>query len=120
MTETTLPMNSGARKGYPLYRGLLRYFPAALAEVSRIAQIGNDKHGDGGTELYHYRGRSADHADCIIRHMIDMSEDYGSGTGYDENGVPQVVYVAWRALAMAQEWLETNEARPLAPAALED
>jgi len=34
--------------------------------------------------------------------------------------VPQVVYVAWRALALAQEWLEANEQRPKAPAAKED
>jgi hypothetical protein len=30
------------------------------------------------------------------------------------------VYVAWRALALAQEWLEAHEQRPVAPAALED
>tara|TARA_R100001230_G_C5688554_1_gene199918 strand:- start:560 stop:889 length:330 start_codon:yes stop_codon:yes gene_type:complete len=104
-----------------MYRGVLRYFPAALAEVAQIAQRGNDKHGDtGDDDLYHWRGRSSDHPDCILRHLIDLEEDFGCGKGYDENGVPQVAYLAWRALALAQEWLEEVEEMPLAPAAKQE
>jgi hypothetical protein len=121
MPQTTLPLKSSDRKKIPMHRGLLRYFPAALAEVAQIAQRGNDKHGEpGDTELRHWRGRSADHADCIIRHLMDLEEDYGQGVGYDEDGVPQVAYIAWRALALAQEWLEDVEGMPLAPAAHEE
>jgi hypothetical protein len=56
-----------------------------------------------------------DHGDCILRHMVDLSEDRGHGVGYDENGVPQAAYIAWRALALAQEWFENNEGAPMAP-----
>lgn len=116
MSKTTLPTDSKERKDYPLFRGLLRYFPAALAGVARISKIGNDKHNPG-EEMHHARGKSMDHADCIIRHLMDLGEDFGQGVGRDENGVPQVFYVAWRALALAQEWAEANLGAPLAPGA---
>jgi hypothetical protein len=112
---TTLPKDSAARKEIPLYRGPLRYFPAALAAVARVCKAGNDKHNPG-EEMHHARGKSADEADCIVRHLVDMSEDFGHGVGYDENGTPQVAMIAWRALALAQKWLEEHGA-PLAPGA---
>ncbi len=114
--KTTLPLASKERKDFPLYSGLLQYFPAALTQVSYVSKIGNDKHNPG-EPLHHSRGKSADHADCIMRHLLDMKENFGKGLGRDENGVPQVSYIAWRALALAQEWLEQNSHAPLAPAA---
>jgi hypothetical protein len=80
-------------------RGLLDYFPAALAEVARLSQAGNDKHNPG-EELHHARGKSKDHADCILRHTVDR------GTVDPEDGFLHDVKVAWRALAMLQEALE--------------
>lgn len=108
----TLPTDSAERKRRPLYRGPLRYFPAALALVAEVCQIGNDKHNPG-QELHHARGKSTDHADCILRHLIDLSEN----GGLDEYGNPVVGNIAWRALALAQEWLEENAGAPLAPGA---
>lgn len=115
-TTTTLPQDSAERKKVPLYSGPLRLFPAALAEVAKVIQVGNDKHCPG-SELVHVRWKSTDHADCIVRHLVDLSENYGQGRGYDENGVPQVAYIAWRALALCQEWCEQNLGSPPAPAA---
>lgn len=112
----TLPIPSGDRKNHPLHRGLMRYFPAALAGVSMISKIGNEKHNPS-EEMRHARGKSMDHSDCILRHLMDMDEDMGKGVGLDENGVPQVYYLAWRALALAQEWAEKNDGAPLAPGA---
>jgi len=114
--KTTLPLDSAERKNYPLFTATFRYFPATLAWVARLCKIGNDKHNPG-QELHHARGKSTDHADCILRHMMDMSEDFGKGVGRDENGAPQVVMIAWRANALCQEWLEKNEGAPLAPGA---
>ncbi len=113
---STLPLSSAERKEVPLFRGLLRYFPAALAWTARISKLGNDKHNPG-EEMHHSRGKSSDHADCILRHMMDLDADYGKGKGRDENGVPQVGYVVWRALALAQEWLEATDGAPFAPGA---
>lgn len=112
----TLPSNSLERKEVPLYAGVLKYFPAALTSVACVSKLGNDKHNPG-EPLHHARGKSGDHADCILRHLIDLTEDRGKGVGYDEDGVPQVAYIAWRALALAQEWLETYAEFPTAPGA---
>lgn len=113
---TTLPADSAARKEVPLYAGLLAYFPAALAGVARVSKRGSDKHNPG-QPMHHSRGKSGDHPDCIARHLVDLREDFGAGVGRDEAGVPQVDYIAWRALALAQEWHEANDGAPLAPAA---
>jgi hypothetical protein len=109
---TTLGDDSAERKEVPLFRGVMRYFPAALAEVARVSKLGNDKHRPG-KPMGHSRGVSSDHADCIMRHLMDLSEN----DGRDENGVAQVAYIAWRALALAQEWLEEQCGYPAAPAA---
>ncbi len=114
--HTTLPRDSQERKDTPLASGVLRYFPAALCAAARVSDYGSKKHHGAG--LRHARGLSGDHEDCILRHLMDLPEDYGHGVGYDDNGLPQVAYVVWRALALAQEWLEEHEGAPLAPAAI--
>lgn len=114
---TTLPQDSKARKDYALYRGLLRYFPAALAAAARVSKVGNDKHNPG-EPMHHAREKSTDQEDCIMRHLIDLEEDFGQGVGRDEQGMPQVGYIVWRALALAQIWLEEHEGAPVAPGAV--
>ncbi len=96
----TLPTDAAARKRVPLARGLLDYFPSALAAVAELSQAGNDKHNPG-EELHHARGKSGDHADCILRHLLDR------GTLDPEDGLRHSAKVAWRALALLQEELET-------------
>ena len=112
--KTTLGDSSAERKQFPLFRGVLRYFPAALAGCARVSRIGNDKHNPG-EEMHHSRLKSGDHADCILRHLIDL----GERGGVDEDGVPQVDYIVWRACALSQEWYEQNRGAPLAPGAKE-
>jgi hypothetical protein len=94
-----LPTDSAQRKALPLARGCLDYFPAALAAVAALSKAGNDKHNPG-QPLHHSRGKSGDHADCIVRHLIDR------GTVDPEDGIRHSVKVAWRALALLQEELE--------------
>lgn len=109
---SALPQESGARKKIPLFSGVLKYFPAALVGVAKVSMMGNDKHNPG-QPLHHSRGKSADHADCILRHLVETSEE----EGFDEHGIPSVAYVAWRALALCQEWYEKHDNAPLAPGA---
>ncbi len=93
-----LPDDAAGRKAAPICSGVLDYFPAALVEVARLSKAGNDQHNPG--ELLHWaRGKSADHADCIVRHLMQR------GTN-DTDGVPHSAKVAWRALALLQEELE--------------
>ena len=105
----TLPDDPRTRKNIPLCTGVLDYFPAALAAVAALSKAGNDKHNPG-QPLHHARGKSMDHADCIMRHLADR------GTVDPEDGIPHSAKVAWRALALLQEELEAYGA-PLARAA---
>jgi len=104
--KATLPTDATVRKNIPLASGCLYYFPAALADVARLSKIGNDQHNPG-EPLYHARGKSTDHADTILRHLLD------AGT-IDTDGVRHSTKVAWRALALLQEELEREEGAPLA------
>jgi hypothetical protein len=98
MIDPHLPVDSAARKVVPLATGVLDYFPDALAAVARLSQIGNDKHNPG-QPLHWSRDKSNDHADCILRHMIDR------GT-LDTDGELHDTKVAWRALAQLQLAIE--------------
>jgi hypothetical protein len=106
-----------------MFRGLLRYFPAALAGVARHSKAGNDKHNPG-EEMHHARGKSSDHADCIVRHLVDLADLDARGDVRIE-GEPSLATaildeanaLAWRALALAQELHERYGRAPLAPGA---
>lgn len=117
---TTLPADSEARKGIPLLSGCLRYFPAALAGVARWSKIGNDKHNPG-EPLHHARGKSADHGDCIVRHLTDIQDLLvvidRSGNLNTQAVLDEVSALCWRALALSQEMHERFGGAPLAPGA---
>lgn len=94
----TLPTGREDRKNMPIASGVLDYFPLALAAVAQVSKIGNDQHNPG-QPLHWARGKSMDHADCIIRHLVDR------GT-VDIDGGLHSAKVAWRALALLQEECE--------------
>ena len=102
---TSLTTDAAARKGAPIASGVLWYFPNALAAIAAVSKAGNDQHNPG-QPLHHARGKSQDHADCIIRHLID------AGT-LDTDGLRHSAKVAWRALALLQEEIEAAEGAPL-------
>lgn len=93
-----LPTDAKSRKDAPIARGVLDYFPNALAEVAALSRIGNEQHNPG-QPMHWAKEKSTDHADCIIRHLIDR------GT-IDTDGVRHATKVAWRALALLQTELE--------------
>lgn len=116
----TLPLDSNTRKNYPLLRGCLKYFPAALAGVAKISKDGNDKHNPG-EEMHHARHKSADHGDCVIRHLIDTEDLLAAAARGDTSVKPEAILnevsqLAWRALALSQE-LHEKFGSPLAPGA---
>jgi hypothetical protein len=103
-TTTVLPSNNQERKDTPIVAGVLDYFPAAIAEVARVSKVSNDQHNPG-QPMHWSRGKSADHADCLVRHLVDR------GT-LDSDGQRHTAKVAWRALALLQEELEDEGAAP--------
>lgn len=91
-----------ARKNAPMFRGVVTYFPDALASVAELSRIGNEQHNKGQPMHWAY-GKSSDHGDCIIRHQADYDE-------VDTDGVLHATKVAWRALAQLQTVLEKSDA----------
>lgn len=103
--RTVLPTDSKERKKYPIASGVLDYFPAALAEIAKVSYSGNEQHNPG-EPLHWARGKSADHADTIIRHFMERG-------GIDIDGMRHSAKMAWRALALLQLELEA-EGAPIA------
>lgn len=106
-----LETDSASRKGYPIYSGVIRYFPDALAEVARLSRIGNEEHNPG--EPMHWaRGKSGDELDALSRHLVDAGS-------LDADGVYHDVKVAWRALANLQKLMERVKNLPISPGSRE-
>jgi len=131
--KMTLPTDSAERKEIPLYSGVLKYAPAALAGMARISKQGNDKHNPG-QPLHHARGKSNDHPDCIVRHAVDVADieaalqrsDIPIDKGDDsaraevvESLLTEASQLVWRAALWSQELHEKYGGAPLAPGARE-
>lgn len=100
--QPLLPLDASLRKTIPIASGVLDYFPAALAEVAKISFAGNQQHNPG-EPLHWSRGKSADHADTMIRHFLER------GT-LDSDGQRHSAKMVWRALAILQTELEAEGA----------
>lgn len=104
MENPKLPSDAKERKAVPIATGVLDYFPLALTEVARVSRIGNDQHNPG-QPLHWDKSKSTDHADCLLRHLIDRGKT-------DNDGVSHTAKVAWRALALLEMELEKKKAAP--------
>lgn len=98
--HTILPTNSSERKHYPMFSGLINYFPDALAAVSHNSYLGNEKHNPN-QPLHWSKHLSPDHADCIVRHLTDSIDP-------TLNEIDELTALAWRALALLQTKIEEN------------
>ena len=101
-----LPTDAATRKKIPVFSGVVKYFPDALVAVAKVSQAGNDQHNPG-QPLHWSRGKSDDHHDTLLRHLID------SGT-IDSDGHRHSAKVAWRALAILQLEIEADAAKETA------
>lgn len=95
-----LPSDAQARKETPIYSGVLRYFPLALAAVAQCSKVGNDQHNPG-EPLHWAREKSTDEHDALVRHLLE------SGTR-DTDGIRHTTKAAWRALAALQKEIESD------------
>jgi len=93
-----LPKDPKERKSMPICTGVLDYFPDAVAEVAHVSKVGNEQHNPG-QPMHWAREKSTDHADCVVRHLIDRGK-------FDSDGVRHSAKIAWRALALLQTELE--------------
>ena len=90
-----LTTDSKQRKDTPVYSGVFKYFPLALAAVARVSKAGNDKHNPG-EPLHWARDKGGVDADAAARHILEL------GTIDPEDGESHDVHLAWRALANAE------------------
>ena len=93
-------MKSKERKDTPVYTGVLKYFPDAIMEVSRVSLAGNKQHHPD-KPLHWDRNKSTDELDALTRHLIDAGK-------IDSDGIRHSAKVAWRALANLQKEIENN------------
>lgn len=100
-----LPVDAAERKAVPLYRGLIRYFPDALAEVAKVSVAGNTQHHPD-KPLHWDKTKSTDELDCVARHLWE------AGT-FDTDGTRHSAKLAWRALANLQRELEAEAVKEL-------
>lgn len=98
----TLPIAAAERKAIPITTGFLDYFPDATVEVAILSRIGNEQHNPG-QPLHWAKEKSTDHANCIVRHLLER------GT-IDTDGVRHSAKVAWRAMALLQIEIEKSRA----------
>lgn len=101
----TLPTDRDARKAMPIYRGVLKYFPDALAEVAAVSLIGNAQH-HADKPIHWDKSKSSDEGDALIRHLLE------AGTR-DTDGARHSAKVAWRALALLQREIDAEQALPI-------
>lgn len=95
---SALPNEAVARKAVPIFSGVVKYFPDALAAIAELSKIGNEQHNPG-KPLHWDRSKSGDELDALTRHLVD------AGT-IDIDGVRHSTKVAWRALANLQKEIE--------------
>ena len=93
------------RKQMPVYSGVLKYFPDAIREVSKVSWVGNQQHHPD-KPLHWDRAKSSDELDALSRHLME------AGT-IDTDGQRHSAKVAWRALAYLQKELEKEGKAPL-------
>lgn len=95
---TILPTDSAARKRIPIFSGVMKYFPRALARVAGVSFVGNEQHHPG-EPLWWDKSKSTDHLDALMRHLVDTLDPA-------HDPIETLAQVAWRALAELETRLE--------------
>lgn len=107
-SEGSLPTDTQARTAFPMATGFLDYFPNAVAEVAKLGAAATRQHHPD-EEMHWDRNKSTEHADKILRHLVDRGK-------LDADGERHSAKVAWRALALLQEELESDLGLPISRA----
>jgi Domain of unknown function (DUF5664) len=102
--QMPLPNDRDARNALPVWDGCIAYFPDCWAEIAKVSVVGNKQHGLGA-KLRFARDVSTDHANKVMRHMLD----HQAGNVMDSDGTYHLAKAAWRALAALQVAIEARK-----------
>ena len=97
-TGVKLPTDPKERKKIPIYSGVLKYFPDAIAAVAAVSFAGNEQHNPG-EPLHWARHKSTDQEDTLARHLMEAGS-------IDSDGHRHSAKAAWRDLAILQLEIE--------------
>lgn len=93
----------------PVMRGVIRYFPRALAAVAYVSECGARKYAWNGWETVP-DGQDR-YADARGRHELALGRGEWSDDGPNGTGQPHLAQVAWNALAELELRLRQREAQ---------
>ena len=88
------------RKQCPVATGVVDYFPLALVAIAEVSFKGNEQHNPG-KPLHWDRSKSGDESDALMRHFLQRG-------ALDTDGLRHTAKVAWRALALLQKEIESE------------
>ena len=94
----TLPTDPQERKRFPIFSGVMKYFPDAITEVAYVSAMTSKQHNPDKPMQWD-RSKSGDEMDALLRHALHVGE-------MDTDGTRHSAKVAWRALANLQKELE--------------
>jgi len=93
-----------SNKEFPLFQGVIQYFPDAIMEVAYCSYIANEQHNPG-EPLHWAKEKSTDEPDALLRHLTEVAK----GNEYDDDGLLHRGKIAWRANAFLERYLENNK-----------
>lgn len=99
-----LPTTPDHRKHYPLWTGVMLYFPDAMLAVSEVSRVGNEQHNPN-EPLHWAREKSTDQMNTATRHMLDHS----LGNHKDTDGTWHLAKAVWRLCAELQLAIEQEQ-----------
>ena len=91
------PDDHHERLDYPVFSGLLAYFPNACAAVARHSKVSNDQHNPG-QPMHWAKEKSIGRGDKIVSHLMQ-------GMAGDGNADEHLTAMAWRALELLERRL---------------
>lgn len=113
-TKSIFGATDAERKACPVFDGFVMYFPRSMAAIARHSAKANEKHNPG-EKLHWARGKSTDHLNTALRHLIDA----GMGILWDGE-YNNMVANGWRTMAALETYLEQVEGIDAVSAAKRD
>jgi len=94
------PTDAQERKTYPVFTGLLNYFPHACAAVAHHSFVGNEQH-NAGEPMHWAKEKSVGTGDQVVRHIMEGWKEFN----LDKDATESFCAQAWRAFELLERYL---------------